>query len=77
MRPAFWAVAPAITPEALLGDDGDPADHAHAPYTRESLAAAITKGVRPDGSEIDDEMPRWSMSPEDLSDLVAFLLPGE
>jgi len=79
LRPSYWSVAPAITAEALLGDHADEDDHAHDTYDRESLAVAISTGRRPDGSEIGARMPRWSMSPEDLSDLVAFLLsePGE
>lgn len=77
MRPSYWTVAPAITAEALTGDHGDTDDHAHSAYTRESLAEAITRGVRPDGSEIGPRMPRWAMSQEDLSDLVAYLLPSD
>lgn len=77
LRPSYWTVAPAITAEALTGEHGDTDDHAHSPYTRESLADAITKGVRPDGSEIGPRMPRWNMSAENISDLVAFLLPND
>ncbi|MEH6836641.1 c-type cytochrome [Falsihalocynthiibacter arcticus] len=77
LRPSFWMVAPAITAEALTGAHGDTDEHAHSAYTRESLAAALTRGLRPDGSEIGPGMPRWAMSPEDLSDLVAYILPGD
>ena len=77
LRLSYWTVVPAITAEALTGEHGDTDDHGHAAYTRETLAEAITKGVRPDGSEIGSRMPRWTMSPEDLSDLVAYLLPGD
>lgn len=75
LRPSYLSVAPAITAEALLGDHADEDDHAHDAYDRASLAVAISTGRRPDGSEIGPRMPRWSMSPEDLSDIVAFLLP--
>lgn len=77
LRPSYWTVVPAITAEVLAGDHGVTDNHAHSAYTRESLAKAITRGVRPDGSEIDPRMPRWAMSREDLSDLVAYLLPGD
>ena len=77
LRPSYWTVVPAITAEALTGDHGVTDDHVHSAYTRERLAVAITKGVRPDNSEIGPRMPRWAMSPEDLSDLVAYLLPGD
>ena len=70
-------MVPAITTEALTGEHGDTGDHAHAAYTRKSLAEAITRSVRPDGSGIGSGMPRWTMSPEDLSDIVAYLLPGD
>lgn len=75
LRPSYWTVAPAITAEALTGGHDEAEDHAHSPYTRESLAKAITSGVRPDGSRIGIGMPRWTMSPEDLASLVEFLLP--
>ena len=77
LRPSYWTVAPALTEDALTGDHGDGDGHDHSAYTRESLAQAITRGVRPDGSEIGSPMPRWLMSDQDLSDLVAYLLPGE
>jgi len=75
LRPSYLSVAPAITAEALLGDHADEDGHAHDAYDRASLAVAISTGRRPDGSEIGARMPRWSMSPEDLSDIAAFLLP--
>tara|TARA_R110000868_G_scaffold36761_3_gene130197 strand:+ start:1256 stop:1768 length:513 start_codon:yes stop_codon:yes gene_type:complete len=75
LRPFYWTVVPAITEAALTEEHGDSDGHQHSSYTSESLAQAITKGVRPDGSEIGSRMPRWLMSDQDLSDLVAFLLP--
>jgi mono/diheme cytochrome c family protein len=46
---------------------------AHPPYTDETIKRAITEGVEPDGESLDWSMPRWSMSDEDLDDLLAFL----
>lgn len=45
----------------------------HPPYTEETLKRAITKGIDPAGEPLDDEMPRWRMSEQDLDDLVEFI----
>ncbi len=45
----------------------------HPPYTEETLKTAITKGINPAGESLDEEMPRWTMSQQDLDDLVDFL----
>ena len=45
----------------------------HGPYTDEDIKRAITEGVEPDGEPLDWPMPRWSMSDEDLDDLLEFL----
>ena len=45
----------------------------HPPYTGETLRRAITKGLDPAGEPLDDEMPRWRMSEQDLTDLVDFI----
>jgi hypothetical protein len=37
------------------------------------LRRAITRGLDPDGKRLDPAMPRWSMSEQDLTDLVDFL----
>jgi hypothetical protein len=34
---------------------------------------AITAGVNPKGEPFDAAMPRWTMSPADLKDLVTYL----
>jgi hypothetical protein len=34
---------------------------------------AITEGINPAGEPLDEEMPRWSMSQDDLDDLIDFL----
>jgi len=45
----------------------------HESYTDETIKQAITEGVEPDGEPLDWPMPRWSMSDEDLNDLIEFL----
>ena len=45
----------------------------HPPYTEETLKTAITKGINPAGEQLDEEMPRWNMSQNDLNNLVDFL----
>ncbi len=45
----------------------------HEPYTDEDIKRAITEGVEPDGKPLEWPMPRWTMSDEDLDDLLEFL----
>lgn len=45
----------------------------HPPYTERALELAITRGIDPGGNKLLQAMPRYSMSREDLSDLVAYL----
>ncbi len=45
----------------------------HAPYTDETIKRAITQGVDPAGQPLEWPMPLWSMSNQDLNDLLAFL----
>ena len=45
----------------------------HPPYTEVTLKRAITEGVDPAGDRLDDEMPRWRMSEQNLDDLVEFI----
>jgi mono/diheme cytochrome c family protein len=45
----------------------------HPPYTEETLKSAITGGINPAGEPLDEEMPRWKMSTQDLNDLVNFI----
>ncbi len=45
----------------------------HPPYTSETLKLAITRGINPAGEPLDEEMPRWQMSTQDLNDLVDFI----
>jgi mono/diheme cytochrome c family protein len=45
----------------------------HPPYTEETLKSAITGGINPASEPLDEEMPRWKMSTQDLNDLVNFI----
>jgi len=45
----------------------------HPPYTDETIKRAITQGVDPAGEPLEWPMPRWSMSDEDLEDLLDYL----
>ena len=45
----------------------------HPPYTEETLKRAIIRGINPAGEPLDEEMPRWQMSGQDLDDLVDFI----
>lgn len=71
--PNFWQIAPPITAEKLVGQHSQN-NHSHEGYNGETLARAITEGIRPDGSSLGKGMPRWSMVDEDLQDLVTYLL---
>jgi cytochrome c oxidase subunit 2 len=42
-------------------------------YTNATIERAITQGLDEDGKSLDWTMPRWKMSEEDLSDILAFL----
>jgi mono/diheme cytochrome c family protein len=75
--PRFWIEAPALTTEALFGDDdhgADSSDHGdHGSYDAVSLRRAITQGFDPAGEALDNAMPRWSMAEADINDLVSYL----
>ncbi|MCR4406229.1 MAG: cytochrome c [Anaerolineae bacterium] len=65
------------TPDIRYKTLTSPEEHAeteeHEPYTDEDIKRAITEGIEPDGKPLDWPMPRWSMSDEDLDDLLEFL----
>ena len=77
LRPQFWKSAPPLTAAALFGEHGD--DQAedghgdHDGYTDETLRRAIIRGVDPSEKALDPAMPRWSISEEDMGDLIAYL----
>lgn len=68
--------APDIRWSTLTGDHTDheeSGDGDHAPYTPETLRAAITQGVGSGGRPLSTVMPRWRLSPDDLADLIDHL----
>lgn len=64
-------VPPDIRYETLTEDDHH--DHGHPPYTGALIGRAITDGVDPAGRPLSADMPRWSLTDEDLDDLIEFL----
>ncbi len=48
-------------------------ERVHPPYDDETLKQAMTEGIDPAGNRLNRFMPRWTLSGEDLSDLVDFL----
>jgi hypothetical protein len=56
-------------------DDGasDDGHGDHESYDDAALRRAITEGLDPGGNRLDPEMPRWSKSEPDLTDLIDFL----
>lgn len=42
-------------------------------YDAEKFKTAVVKGLYPNGDELQREMPHWTMSDDDLADLIAFL----
>lgn len=45
----------------------------HPPYTERGLELAITRGTDPGGNRLPSVMPRYTMSREDLADLIFYL----
>jgi len=65
---------PDIRYKTLTAEEhGEEDEHGHEPWSGETIKRAITLGVEPDGEPLDWPMPRWSMSDEDLNDLLEFL----
>ncbi len=59
-----------LTAEKMEHDEGA---EEHPPYTDETIKRAITQGLNPAGEPLEWPMPRWTMSDEDLEDLLDFL----
>jgi cytochrome c oxidase subunit 2 len=67
--------APDIRWEALLHDEDE--EHEgddHGEYDFEAFKMAVVEGKHPNGEELDDDMPRWQISDEDLADLAEYLM---
>ena len=75
MMPYFWVKAPPLLAESLFGDhDEEGNGHGdHDSYDEKSIRTAISTGLNPSGEFLNDLMPRWRMTDEDISDLIAFL----
>ena len=50
-----------------------PDGRAHPAYTEQSLRRAITMGIDPAGNRLGVAMPRYAMSAQDATDLIAYL----
>ena len=59
--------------DADADHSGEETEHGHIPYDEASIKQAIIQGIEPDGEPLNSFMPRWSMSDQDLDDLVEFL----
>jgi hypothetical protein len=68
-------VAPDIRYKTLTAEEmeHEGEEEHHPPYTDETIKRAITRGVDPAGNPLECPMPRWTMTEEDLSDLLEFL----
>jgi cytochrome c oxidase subunit 2 len=75
MMPYFWVKAPPLLAESLFGDhdEGGNGHDDHDNYNEISIRKVISTGFDPSGEPLDDLMPRWRMTDEDMSDLIAFL----
>jgi len=45
----------------------------HAVYGLEDFREAVVEGRHPDGEPLDNNMPRWQLSDDDLADLFEFI----
>ncbi|MGD1995967.1 MAG: c-type cytochrome [Anaerolineae bacterium] len=62
-----------LTSEEMEHEEHEGEEEEHPPYTDETIKRAISRGLNPAGAPLDWPMPRWTMSHEDLDDLVEFL----
>lgn len=63
--------APDIRGVALAEEEHE---EGHGEYDLETFRQAVVEGKHPDGEPLDANMPRWSMSDEDLRDLFDYLM---
>lgn len=55
------------------GGEGEEHTEGNGEYNLEDFRLAVVEGKHPDGAPLSRNMPRWQISDEDLSDLLAFL----
>lgn len=75
--------APAVRLSALQGEEdheqgedseeGGHGDDDHGDYDLEDFRRAVIEGKHPDGDPLDENMPRWQISEDDLRDLFDYL----
>jgi len=74
-KPEGGIVPPNVTWDSLTKPYGHrhPDGREHQAYTEQSLRRAITMGIDPAGNTLGVAMPRYAMSAQDATDLVAYL----
>jgi ABC-type branched-subunit amino acid transport system substrate-binding protein len=72
-KPEGGVTPPNVTWEALTKPGAGAKARNHPPYTERTLEIAIQKGFDAGGNRLGPAMPRFAMSPADLSDLIAYL----
>ena len=67
--------APPIYYAALVGMMAEESNGTQQPegYTLENFRKEVEDGIDVNGEQLDENMPRWQMSEQDLADLFAFL----
>jgi cytochrome c oxidase subunit 2 len=67
--------APDIRWSALEAHEEEEEGHQdeHEGYDLETFRLAVVEGRHPDGEPLSNDMPRWSMSEQDLADLAGYL----
>ncbi len=65
--------APDIRWSALTAQAGEGHGGEAAEYDLETFRVAVVEGKHPDGDPLNADMPRWTMSEEDLNDLLDYL----
>lgn len=61
------------TPDIRLSTLLQPHGDGEEAWTREEVATAIRDGVEPDGSRLDEFMPRWRMSDAEMDALLDYM----
>jgi ABC-type branched-subunit amino acid transport system substrate-binding protein len=74
-KPEGGVIPSNLSWEALTKPYGitHPSGRTHPPYTERALELAITRGLDPAGNKLLNVMPRYQMSLEDMTDLIAYL----